>query len=438
MQQPHSVESEQRLLGSLLRDGHARNLLGLTVADFYDLGHQHIWHAIQEVETVDLFTVSEWLARRGLLDRVGGDDYLMTLRGGGGPPFDAPIDAPAYATHIKHLAVRRRMLEAAQAGAQAALREDLSEAELLAEWERVYLKAASGITTARTAHISEVVDRVHQQIEHLHANPGVAVAMPTGFKDLDKMLAGGVRNSELIIVAARPSMGKSSFLASIILNNLKDPARSRRGAIFTLEMSNESLVVRLMSGETGIDSQRLRVGDLKDDEWGALLRMSGKLADAPLYLNDAPMTITEIAAEARRLKAVHGIEYLMIDFLGLVGAEGKSEYERVSKVALGAQALAKEVNIPIFLACQLSREVERRQNKRPTLADLRDSGHIEQAADIVLGLYRDEYYDPDTEFKNIAEILVLKQRNGPNGMAMLFFDRRLTAFRNLAKERIEL
>lgn len=434
LQRPQSVDAERRLIGALLHDGDSRSMLGLSVSDFYDLGHQHIWQAIQEVETVDLFTVSEWLARRNLLDRLGGDDYLMELRDIAGPA----LAAPAYATQIRKLAKRRRVLEAGAAMGGAAMREDLSEAELLAECERVYLKAVSGITTSRTVHISKVVAKVNEQIEQQHANPNTAAAMPTGFIELDKMLAGGARKGELIIVAARPSMGKTSFLASLILNDQRGPAKARSGAIFTLEMSNESLVTRLIAGTTGIDSQRLHTASLKDDEWGALVRASGALAAAPLFLNDAPMSIVEIAAEARRLKEVHGITFLMIDFLGLVAADGKSDYERVSKVALGAQALAKELNIPIFLACQLSRDVERRQDKHPTLADLRDSGRIEEAADAVLALYRDEYYNPETELKNIAEILVLKQRNGPTGKVMLFFDKRLTAFKNLAKERIEI
>lgn len=437
MQKPHSVETERRLLGTLLHDGAVRNTLEVATTDFYDLAHQHIWQAMQAVDAIDLFTVSEWLTRQGLIDRVGGDDYLMALKDG----VVTSLGANAYAMQVKRLAKRRRFIDAAQSIAQAAMREDLTEGDLLSECERVYIKAASGITTAKTVHISEVVNSVNAQLEEMHANPKAKAGMPTGFMDIDRMLGGGAKNSQLIIIGARPSMGKTSFMLSIILNNVRDKAHTKRGAIYTLEMSNESLAMRLMSASSGIDSQRLNTADLRDDEWGALLKVSAELSSAPVFLNDSPMSISEIVADARRLKAVHNIEYLMIDFLGLVSADGKSDYERTSKVALGAQSLAKELGIPVFLACQLSREVETKgasTDKRPVLSDLRDSGRIEEAADIVMMLYRDEYYNPDTEFKNIAEILVRKNRVGPTGAINLFFDKRLTAFRNLAKEKVEL
>jgi len=437
IQKPHSVETERRLLGALLHDGAMRNTLEIVTTDFYDLAHQHIWQAMQGVDAIDLFTVSEWLTRHNLIDRVGGDDYLMSLRDG----VVTSLGAGAYAMQIKRLAKRRRFIDAAQAIAQAAMKEDLTEGDLLAECERVYVKAASGITTARTVHISEVVNSVNAQLEEMHLNPKTKVGMPTGFIDVDRLLGGGAKNSQLLIIGARPSMGKTSFMLSIILNNVKDKPNTKRGAVYTLEMSNESLAMRLISASTGIDSQRLNAADLRDDEWNAVVKVSAELASAPLYLNDSPMAISEIVADARRLKAVHGIEYIMIDFLGLVSAEGKSDYERTSKVALGAQSLAKELSIPVFLACQLSRDVETKgaaTDKRPMLADLRDSGRIEEAADIVMMLYRDEYYNPSTEFKNIAEVLVRKNRVGPTGAANLFFDKRLTAFKNLAKEKIEL
>jgi replicative DNA helicase len=300
------------------------------------------------------------------------------------------------------------------------------------------MRAASGITSAKTTHIGEVVGRVVVELEEAQNNPGSNVAMPTGFPDLDRLLTGGAKRGELVIVAARPGMGKTSFLLSVVLNGVADKSRQRRGAIYTLEMSNESLVRRLLSSETGVDSMRMNLGDIHDDEWTAIMRAGSSLGAAPLYLNDSPMSIDSIKADARRLKSVYEIGYLMIDFLGLVDAPGEKDYQRTNNVVLGAQQLAKELGIPVFLACQLSRSIENAQDTRPGLSDLRDSGRIEEAADVVMMIYRDDYYNPDSEFKNMAEILVRKNRNGPTGHAMLFFDRRLTAFKNLAKERIEL
>jgi replicative DNA helicase len=437
MQPPHSRESEQLLLGTLLQDGSTRTRLDLVTQDFYSPDHQNIWNAIQGVDAVDLFTVTEWLTRRGLADKAGGEDYLMELRDKA-PPLTMPQNVAAYALAIKRLSKRRRFIEAAQAIAQAAYQETLDESEMLTMCERAYTRAASGITTARTSHISEVVSRVIERMEDAQANPAALGAVSTGFADVDKLMAGGAKPGELIIVAARPGMGKTSFLMSIVLNGVASRVNQKRGAIYTLEMSDESLVRRLMSGQTGISTDRMNTAQISTDEWGAILRAGEGLSNAPIYINDAPMSIASIQADARRLKAVYGLEYVMVDFLGLVDAPGEKEYQRTTNVALGAQALAKELRIPVFLACQLSRSVEHGNDKRPVMSDLRDSGRIEEAADVVVMLYRDEYYNEDTEFKNIAEILIRKNRNAPTGKAMLFFDKRLTAFKNLAKERIQL
>jgi replicative DNA helicase len=252
------------------------------------------------------------------------------------------------------------------------------------------------------------------------------------------MLKGVARAGELFVSAARPGMGKTSLLLSIISNNVKTPATARRGVFYTLEMTSEEQIGRMVSLTSGIDGMRLSNGDLRDDEWAAFMRVIGNLESAPIYLNEEPMSIEGIKADARRMHGVHTLDYLMIDFLGLVDAPGDRDYERATAVALGAKMIAKELGVPVFLACQLSRSVETRNDKRPVLSDLRDSGRIEEAADVAMFIYRDEVYNADTEFQNIAEILIRKNRRGPVGNAMLFFDKRLTGFKNLAKERIQL
>lgn len=435
---PHSEPAEQRLLGSVLLDGVMRDQLhgcALAPQDFYHLHHQHIWQAIQSVESVDVFTVFDWLERHDRLGKIpGGEDYLHELTG----TVATGLQALHYAKQVKAYAQRRRMLDMCQRVAQMCHDEDLPHEKLLSESEREFVKASTGLAKAGTVHVSEVLSAYMERIEFAHNNPGALQSLATGFADIDQMLNGGAQGGELFIIAARPGMGKTSLMLSIIGNNVKAPSKAKRGAFYTLEMSNLEQVARMVAMTAGIDSMRLSRGEVRDDEWGALTRVVGNLGSAPLYLNDQPMSIEAIKADARRIYGVHGIEYLMVDFLGLVDAPGERDYERATAVALGAKQIAKELNVPVFLACQLSRALENRNDKRPVLSDLRDSGRIEEAADVAMFIYRDDYYNEDSSDKNVAEILIRKNRRGPTGVARLFFDKRLTAFRNLAKEAIEL
>jgi replicative DNA helicase len=430
---PHSETAEQRLLGSVLMEGTLRDKVSLVAQDFYHLHHQHIWHAIQAVDSVDVVTVYDWLERHDRLNKIpGGEMYLFELR----DTVATSLQYSHYAKQVKAYAQRRRMLDAAQRIATMAHDEDLPQDKFLSEAEREFVKASTGLAKAGTVHISEVLPRYMERIEAAHAGTPQKT-MATGFGDVDRMLNGGALGGELFIIAARPGMGKTSLLLSIIGNNVKQPATAKRGVFYTLEMTNEEQVGRMVALTAGIDSMRLAKGDLRDDEWGALMRVVGNLEAAPLYLNQEPMSIESIKADARRMHSVHGAEYIMIDFLGLVDAPGDRDYERATAVALGAKTIAKELNIPVFLACQLSRSLESRNDKRPMLSDLRDSGRIEEAADVAMFIYRDEVYAGPTDTnQNTAEILIRKNRRGPVGMATLFFDKRLTAFRNLAKDKV--
>jgi len=434
LQRPHSTDAEQQLLGSLLHEASARRDINLTPKDFYTPQHASIFTAIQSVDEPDLFSVHEWLARHNLLDKCGGDEYLLELR----DRVVTGLNVRAYAGMVRNLSQRRQMLDAAQTIAQLSMDEDLAHSDLLAKANDAFVKATAGTGADKTVQISQVVLDLFKRLEWQHENKGKTNALATGFHDLDKLFGGGIEGGELIIVAARPGMGKTSLLLSIV-SNIAEKAAKKPGMFYTLEMSALEQVMRLVSMQAGIDSQRLRTADLKDEEWNALTRVSMKLSNMNLFMNEWPMSIDEIRADARRLHGVHGLSYVMIDFLGLVDAPGDSDYQKASAVALGAKSLAKELGVPVFLACQLSRGVETRGgDKRPVPADLRDSGRIEEAGDKILMLYRDEYYNEATEFKNIAELLVRKNRNGPIGKVDLFFDKRLTAFKNISKERIEL
>jgi replicative DNA helicase len=431
---PHNEAAEQRLLGSVLMEGALRDKCNLAAQDFYHLHHQHIWQAVQAVDAVSVVTVFDWLDRHDRLNKIpGGEMYLYELQ----DTVPTALQYAHYANQVKAYAQRRRMLEMCQQVAQMCHDEDLPQDKLLSDSERAFVKASTGLVKAGTRHISEVLPAYVERVEAAHAGTPIKT-MATGFADIDKMLNGGARAGELFVIAARPGMGKTSLLLSIISNNVKTPATARRGVFYTLEMTSEEQIGRMVSLTSGIDGMRLSNGDLRDDEWAAFMRVIGNLESAPIYLNEEPMSIEGIKADARRMHGVHTLDYLMIDFLGLVDAPGDRDYERATAVALGAKMIAKELGVPVFLACQLSRSVETRNDKRPVLSDLRDSGRIEEAADVAMFIYRDEVYNADTEFQNIAEILIRKNRRGPVGNAMLFFDKRLTGFKNLAKERIQL
>jgi replicative DNA helicase len=263
--------------------------------------------------------------------------------------------------------------------------------------------------------------------------------VPTGFKLLDKML-GGLQKSDLVILAARPGVGKTSLAISLAQNAARK--YGKRVAVFSLEMSNEQLVQRMLAAETGIDSQRLRLGDIQgEEEWHKLMEAAGALSDAPIFIDDTPaVSAMELRTKARRLYAEHDLDLIVVDYLQLMQGDRRSEnrVQEISAISRGLKGLARELNIPVLALSQLSRAVESRQDKRPILSDLRESGSIEQDADVVMFIYREEMYNEDTEKQNIADVLVAKHRNGPTGSVSLFFRKELTQFRDLEMRREEL
>ncbi|MFN4294550.1 MAG: replicative DNA helicase [Thermoflexales bacterium] len=439
---PHSVEAEEAVLGSLLIDPEAvaRVASFLTPDHFYVVKHQWIYEAMLRLhdrrEPIDLLTVSSELAHNNRLDEVGGEPYIAQLTNA----VPTALNVEAYARAVEGLAVRRRMINAAGEIARIAYDQSLPTQVFFEKSEATLFGVTEGHGEGHMVPIRKAVSDFFERLEYLHEHRDEPLGIPTGYHDLDR-LTGGLQKGDLIIVAARPGVGKTSLMLNIGYHAALK--HRQRVAIFSLEMSNEQLVQRFIAAETGIDSQRLRIADLKDEEWGALTRISMQMADQMIFLDDTPsLSPLDLRVKARRIYQEYGLDLIIVDYLQLMsgetGARSDNRVQEISYISRSLKAIARELKVPLVAGSQLSRLVEQRSDKRPMLSDLRESGSIEQDADIVLFIYRDELYNPDTEFKNIAEIHVAKNRNGPTGKAMLFFDKRLTSFKNLAKERIEL
>jgi len=432
---PQNIEAEQSVLGSLLIDPDAviRVMIFLRPEDFYRETHQQIYTAITNLherrEPADFITLCDELERREALASVGGPAYITSLIN----CVPTSIHVEHYAHIVERTALMRRLIQAAGQIAGLAYEGADQADEVIDRAEQILF----GISQRRLSHslrpIREVLDKYYDRIEYLHQHQGEVVGLPTGFIDLDRLL-GGLEKSDLVIVAGRPGMGKTSLALSIAQN-----ASLRLGAVvalFSLEMSGEQLVQRLVAAETGIDSRRLRVGDLRGVEWDQFVKTTGVLADTLLFIDDTPSpSPMEIRTKSRRLAAEYKLDLIIIDYLQLMqGGSGRRSENRVQEISYISRALkglARELEVPVMALSQLSRAVEQRQDKHPVLADLRESGAIEQDADIVMFIYRDEVYNESTERPNIAEIQVSKHRNGPTGKVELFFDRKLTRFLDL-------
>jgi replicative DNA helicase len=379
-------------------------------------------------------TITRELAARNQLDELGGPAYISHLIN----VVPTAIHAEGYGRIVERMALRRRLLTAASDIAQLAYEEadDIDQTIDSAE------QALFGVSQRRVSRdmlpISEAIRSYYDRIEYLYEHRGEPLGIPTGFFDLDKML-GGLQKSDLIIIAARPGVGKTSLMLNVALNAARK--YHQRVAIFTLEMSNEQIVQRLVSGETSIDSQRLRSGELDADEWGLFAQASSALSETSIYVDDTPsISALQLRTKARRLYAEFGLDLIIIDYLQLMTGDNRSEnrVQEISYLSRALKALARELNVPVLVASQLSRAVEQRSDKKPVLSDLRESGSIEQDADIVMFIYREDVYDENSPRKNIAELLIAKHRNGPTGSIELYFERNLTQFRNALKRDVAL
>ena len=431
---PQNIEAEQSVLGSLLIDPDAIIKVGafLRVDDFYRESHQAIYRAIlglhERRQPADFVTVVDELNRREELEIVGGAPYLTSLIG----MVPTSVHVEHYGRIVERTHIMRRLITAAGEIAALAYEEREEVDEVIDQAERILFDVSQRRISRALEPISEVIRRYYDRVEFLVEHRDETLGVPTGFSPLDRLL-GGLQPSDLLIIAARPGVGKTSLALSMASNAaLKSNSVV---AIFTLEMSAEQLVQRLISSHTGIDSQRLRLGRIEDIEWERFTQASSTLSQVNIFIDDTPSpSPMEIRTKARRLAAEFDLDLIIIDYLQLMqGGERRSEnrVQEISYISRALKGLARELNVPVVALSQLSRAVEGRQNRRPILSDLRDSGSIEQDADVVMFIYRDEMYDEDTDRANIADIIVAKHRNGPTDTISLRFDPSLTRFADL-------
>ncbi len=441
---PQNLEAEQSVLGGILIDCSAINrvLEFLTPDDFYREAHRKIFKAMVSLfergAPIDLITLTETLKAMDLLDEVGGASYIAALADS--VPTAANISY--YARIVKEKALQRRLIEVATEIATAAYEDVHDIEEFLDNAERKIFEISERRVRPSFAPMMEIVKESLRMIERLYERKELVTGVPTGFIEFDRMTAG-LQPGDLIIVAGRPSMGKTAFclnIAQYAAIEAKVPT-----AIFSLEMSKEQLVQRMLCSEAKVDSQRLRGGFLSESDWSKLTKAAGVLADAPIYIDDTPaLGVLEMRAKARRLKGEKGLGLIIIDYLQLMRGrmDASTREQEISEISRSLKALAKELHVPVVALSQLSRRPELRgENRKPQLSDLRESGAIEQDADVVVFIYREEQYKPcecpkDMDCtcgrRGIAEIIIGKQRNGPTGEIRLAFLSRYTTFENLA------
>ena len=429
---PHSLEAERAVLGAILMDPQALTLVAerLRPDDFYRQGHQRLFQAMLNVaergEPIDLVTVTEELQKTKQLEEVGGVTYLTELADS--VPTSAHVDH--YARIVEEKAILRRLIRTATQIASAGYAGGDDVAEIIDEAERKILDISQRRIRKAFLPIRDLLMDTYERIEQMHENRGGLTGIPTGFPDLDRMTSG-LQRSDLIILAARPSMGKTAFALNLAQNVALHAGETV--AIFNMEMPAIQLVQRMLSAEGNIDAQVFRTGNLGEEDWEKLTMAIGTLAEVPIFIDDTPgLTVFDIRAKLRRLQAEHGLGLVVIDYLQLIrGRGGESRQQEISEISRSLKLLARELNVPVIALSQLSRAVEQRQDKRPMLSDLRESGSIEQDADIVAFLYRDDYYDEESERKNIMEVIIGKHRNGPVGKVELLFLKNYNKFLSL-------
>ncbi|MEK3790070.1 replicative DNA helicase [Paenibacillus sp. FSL K6-1230] len=431
---PQNLEAEQAVIGSILLQAEAliTAMERVQSEDFYDKAHQMIYESMIELgeqgQPIDLVTLTAKLQDKGQLEEIGGVSYLSKLAHG--VPTAANVDY--YAQIIEEKSMLRRLIRAATQIVSEGYTGGEDVPAMLSDAERRILEISNSRSGSGFIAIRDVVMEVFDRVEGLYQNRGNTTGIPSGFVDLDKMTAGFQRN-DLIIVAARPSVGKTAFALNIAQNVA---VRAKETvAIFSLEMSAAQLVQRMICAEANLDANVMRTGEFKgDDDWAKLTMGIAALAEAEIYIDDTPgVTVADIRAKCRRLKTEKGLGMIVIDYLQLIhgrGKAGENRQQEVSEISRTLKQIARELEVPVIALSQLSRGVEQRQDKRPMMSDLRESGSIEQDADIVAFLYRDDYYNQETEKKNIIEIIIAKQRNGPVGTVELVFLKNYNKFAN--------
>lgn len=429
---PHSIEAEQSVLGAMIVNKEAINtaLEMIRPDDFYKEANREVFETIivlfNKNEPVDLITLSEELKRRGTLDNIGGVTYIANLSSS----VATTANTKYYCKIVEEKSILRRLIRSSDEIMTKAYEDQDEINAIIEKAEKNIFDITQGSHKQGFAPISEVLLSSFAQIEERAANKGNITGLTTGFTDVDNKISG-LQKSDLILLAARPSMGKTAFGINIATNAaLKGNGKV---AIFSLEMSKEQLVQRIISANAHVDLQKIISGNLIDDEWIQIVNSMGPLAQMGIYIDDtAGISLMEMKAKCRRLKIERGLDLVVIDYLQLMQLDGhqESRQQEISSISRGLKALAKEMECPVIALSQLSRAPELRSDHRPILSDLRESGAIEQDADIVMFLYRDEYYDKDSEKKNIGELIIAKHRNGPTGNIELVWKGEYTKFLN--------
>jgi replicative DNA helicase len=435
-QLPQNLDAEASLLGAILIDSDAVVKVAdkLAAIDFFDPRHRRIYEAVTQLyekrKPIDVLTLSDQLKSNEFLDAIGGPGYLAELTNF----VPSASHAEEYAEIVVQKSMRRRLIKTGQEVSGYGYDETKELKELIEESERKLFEVSGQNVKQSIVSLGSILEASFDRLDDLHKDKGKIRGVPTGFKDLDEVLAG-LQRSDLFILAARPAMGKTALLLNFAHNvavMAKEPV-----LIFSLEMSKEQLVDRLLSMESGVDAWALRTGNLTDVDFEKIGLAMGKLSEAQIYIDDTPgITVSELRTKARREAHQHGLGLIIIDYLQLMSGGGRyadfgNRVQEISEISRGLKGIARELDVPLMAASQLSRSVESRSPQIPQLADLRESGSIEQDADVVSFIYREDYYNPETERKGITDILIKKHRNGPTADVELYFDRKRQRFRSV-------
>ncbi|MDD5794195.1 MAG: replicative DNA helicase [Clostridiales bacterium] len=429
---PHSIEAEQSIIGAMIIDKNAIVKVAekLKEEDFYRDGHKIIYRAIFEMlkndMAVDLVTLLEYLKSTDMLEKAGGVAYITEVSSS----VLTTANLPSYIEIVEQKSILRKLIKASTKIIEDSYNKQTEVQDVLDSAEKKIFDISENRTNNDFEPLKDVLERGFLEIERLYNNKGEITGIGSGITDLDAKTSG-FQKGDMVLIAARPSMGKTTFAL-----NIAEHAALREGksvVIFSLEMSKEQLAYKLLCSEANVDMLKLRTGALEDKDWENIARATGPLSKAKIYIDDtAGVTVMEMRSKCRRIKMEYGIDLILIDYLQLMsGSNSESRQQEVSEISRSIKALAKEMECPVIALSQLSRAPEQRADHRPMLSDLRESGSIEQDADIVMFLYRDEYYNKETEDKNIAECILAKQRNGPVGTVKMAFIGALSKFGNL-------
>ncbi len=432
---PQNTEAEASLLGAILIDSDAIVKIADIISpdDFYDERNKYIYEAITKLyerhSPIDVLTLSDQLKAAGYLDAVGGPAYLTELTNF--VPTAAHVEQ--YADIVAQKAMRRRLIKASQDIVGIGYDEAQSLQELIELAESKLFEVSQRHIKQDISSLESILAESFERLDELHKDKGTIRGIPTGFKDLDNILAG-LQRSDLFILAARPSMGKTAFSLNLAHNIA---LKGHPVLVFSLEMSKEQLVDRMLAMESGVDAWALRTGNLTDADFEKIGQAMGTLSEAPIYIDDTPgITVSDLRTKARREAHQRELGLIVVDYLQLMSGGAKfggdgNRVQEISEISRGLKGIARELNVPLIALSQLSRSVESRSPQIPQLADLRESGSIEQDADVVAFIYREDYYNPETERKNVTDILIKKHRNGPTGGVELYFDKEKQRFRSL-------